>query len=145
MLDTLLTARTLSVRRYVKRQDVDIARLDDLLEDWLPRLKGRVGALKMDVEGFEPWVVEGGREFFRVARPLFMMVELSTMTTRATGVTPHELLERLAAPGYEIRLGTVAASAVSLADAVIPARGEINGFLALPETSFQRASRALRE
>lgn len=42
--------------RYSKRQDLEIVRLDDVLADWMPVLEGNVGALKIDIEGFEAMV-----------------------------------------------------------------------------------------
>lgn len=87
----------------VKRQDVDVVRLDDILEDWLPALKGRVGSLKMDTEGFEPWVVEGGKKFFSEVRPRFMQLEVSAMSEAATNVKATDLLEELVSYGYELR------------------------------------------
>ena len=39
----------------LKRQTVDIVRLDDVLAEWLPTLRGRVGALKIDTEGAFYW------------------------------------------------------------------------------------------
>ena len=30
--------------------------MDDLLKEWMPKLKGRVGVIKIDIEGFEPYV-----------------------------------------------------------------------------------------
>lgn len=41
---------------FFKRQDIETQRLDDLLQDWIEHLKGKVGALKIDTEGFEPLV-----------------------------------------------------------------------------------------
>lgn len=84
---------------------MDVVRLDDLLADWMPRLKGRVGALKMDTEGFEPWVVEGAQEFFRTVKPRFAQVEVSQMADKATGVPARALLRQLAGLGFELRLG----------------------------------------
>jgi FkbM family methyltransferase len=87
----------------VKRQDVDVVRLDNLLEDWLPALKNRVGALKMDTEGFEPWVINGGKKFFSDVRPRFLQLEVSSMSDAATGISSLQMLEALAGLGYEIR------------------------------------------
>jgi hypothetical protein len=87
----------------VKRQGVNISRLDDLLEEWLPALKNRVGALKMDTEGFEPWVIQGGKKFFSIVRPPFLQLEVSVMSDAATGISSTQMLEALAGLGYEIR------------------------------------------
>jgi hypothetical protein len=124
----------------VKQQDVDVARLDDLLAEWLPRLEGRVGALKMDVEGFEPWVLEGGQAFFRAVRPPFVTLELSSHSVEATNTTAVELLARLAEWGYEARLGAPDGPVVGPGTAILK---ETNGFLTLREGSRRRARRAL--
>lgn len=42
--------------RYVIREELDIERFDDIIGDWIPRLKGVVGALKIDIEGYEAMV-----------------------------------------------------------------------------------------
>jgi hypothetical protein len=41
---------------YAKRATLDVVRLDDELRQLFPQLKGRVGVVKMDVEGGEPAV-----------------------------------------------------------------------------------------
>lgn len=62
-------------------------RLDDVLGgEWLPRLAGRVGVVKIDVEGFEPSVLAGGLAFLRAVRPPWVMSEVSDrMMGAATG------------------------------------------------------------
>ena len=95
--------QNLTAQGMIKRQDVEVVRLDDILEDWLPALKGRVGAFKMDTEGFEPWVVAGGKKFVSEVRPRFMQLEVSAMNEAATNVTANELLEELVSYGYELR------------------------------------------
>ncbi len=90
--------------RMIKRQVVDVARLDDLLEEWLPALKNRVGALKMDTEGFEPWVIQGGKTFFSTVRPRFLQIEVSQMSDAATGITSIQMIDTLVKLGYEFSL-----------------------------------------
>ena len=87
----------------IKRQVVDVARLDDLLHDWLPALQNRVGSLKMDTEGFEPWVVQGGKKFFSSVRPRFLQLEVSAMSDAATGICSTQMLEAFEGLGYEVR------------------------------------------
>jgi len=87
----------------VKRQVVNVFTLDNLLKDWLPALKNRVGAFKMDTEGFEPWVIQGGKKFFSTVRPPFLQLEVSDMSDAATGISSTQMLEALAGLGYEIR------------------------------------------
>lgn len=87
----------------IKRQAVNIAPLDDLLQDWIPRLKGRVGALKIDVEGFEPWVFQGAARVLNEVRPRFIQMEVSRMSVAGTNVSAVEMLEAVTAAGYELR------------------------------------------
>jgi len=49
--------------------EVVVSRLDDLVAetDW-----GRIGTIKMDVEGYEPMVIEGARETIRRDRPVIL-------------------------------------------------------------------------
>ncbi len=44
----------------MKRATIDIVRLDDALRERFFELQGRVGAVKMDVEGYEPLVRKKG-------------------------------------------------------------------------------------
>jgi len=85
----------------VRRQEVDIRRLDDVLADWMPGLAGKVGALKIDVEGLEPWVFEGGRRFITEVRPRFMQVEVS-IQTREIGIETADFLHNLMNLGYSL-------------------------------------------
>lgn len=87
----------------VKRQQVDIARLDDVLKEWIPLLQGKVGALKMDAEGFEPWIIEGAAEFFTQVKPTFIQLEISQMTIDATNTSIAAFLGRMQSFGYELR------------------------------------------
>ena len=49
--------------------EVSVVRLDDLLRSGS---FGRIGMIKIDVEGYEPLVIEGGRETLRVHRPIVL-------------------------------------------------------------------------
>jgi FkbM family methyltransferase len=91
--------------RFVRRQDVEVARLDDVFASgWAPALRGRVGALKIDVEGFEPRVLAGGAAFFAAARPRFIQAEVSAMQAAATGVPAVDFMRSLIAMGYRLEL-----------------------------------------
>lgn len=87
---------------FEKRQDVQISRLDDLFRDWIPSLAGRVGALKIDTEGVEPFVFRGGSNFFSTVKPDYMQMEISRMNELATGVTPAKLLHWVEMFGYTV-------------------------------------------
>ena len=84
------------------RQDVYISRLDDLFYDWIPALGGRVGALKIDTEGVEPFVFQGGTEFFSRVKPDYMQMEISVMNELSTGVKAAKLLHWVEMFGYTV-------------------------------------------
>jgi len=87
----------------LQRETVQIQRLDDMLSEWMPALKGKVGALKIDTEGFEPWVFNGGKRFFTEVKPRFVQLEISDMTKEATGIDAPDFLQSLVDMGYNLR------------------------------------------
>ncbi len=59
--------------------------------------------LQIDTEGTEPWVVEGGRRFFQVARPPYVMAEHSDdMMRRATGKPASAFMLTMSELGYSV-------------------------------------------
>lgn len=56
------------------------------------------------LQGFEPWVFQGGERFFKEVKPRFMQVEVSSMCSDATGVNGTAFLKQLQSYGYEVRL-----------------------------------------
>ena len=70
--------------RYVKRQDLNIAVLDQLLDSVLPTLVGRVAIIKIDVEGFEPFVFQGGEKLLNIVHPPAILTEVSAQTKGGT-------------------------------------------------------------
>jgi FkbM family methyltransferase len=69
----------------------------DTLDNWMARTKlRRVDFVKMDVEGFELSVLDGGRDTFARHRPK-MIIELNRNTLRLYfGIEPRALFDRLA-------------------------------------------------
>ena len=80
-------------------------RLDDVLGgEWLARLAGRVGVVKIDVEGFEPSVIAGGVEFLRAVRPPFVMSEVSDrMMAAATGKRASDYFQEVSARSWVVQ------------------------------------------
>lgn len=92
---------------YLKwRQRLDIARLDDVLGKNLNKLAGKVGAVKMDTEGMEPWVIEGAKTFFKKAAPKYFVTELNEAALKAsTNYTAMDFINQILSFGYEMRTG----------------------------------------
>ncbi len=80
----------------VDRMDVPVMRLDDLMTDY----SGRVG-LKIDTEGFETAVLEGGAETLK--RCDFVILELSVSKRFAGVAPPSKAITLLAQAGLEMR------------------------------------------
>ncbi|GAB4816603.1 hypothetical protein N2152v2_003649 [Parachlorella kessleri] len=87
------------------RGRLQVARLDELLQPKLMRLlAGKVGVVKIDVEGNEERVVEGGLRFFQTVRPPYIMAECSDdMMVKATGKPASAFLLKMSGLGYEVR------------------------------------------
>lgn len=60
----------------------------------------RVDVIKIDVEGVEGLVLEGGRALLGGAQPPVLIIESNPATLRAAGNSPERLCERLASFGY---------------------------------------------
>jgi len=80
----------------VKVDDIKVNTLDKLLGDSLRLLRGKVGVVKIDVEGFEPWVIDGGREFFSSASPAYIMTEINSGTlSKISNYTGMEYIRKV--------------------------------------------------
>ncbi|HZX84924.1 MAG TPA: FkbM family methyltransferase, partial [Reyranella sp.] len=84
----------------VGSEDVPVETLDALAQ----RLAlGRVDAMKIDVEGAELKVLNGGRALLRTARPV-LLIEANDEALRRQGASTAEVIALLRALGYEIRV-----------------------------------------
>lgn len=84
---TAAVVSTITVHQY---------RLDNVMTG---RPIGDTVAVKLDAEGAEVGVINGGREFFRAHRPP-MVIELNHDSLRAAGETPASLVDALQGGGY---------------------------------------------
>lgn len=85
----------------------DLAVLDDFLAEDMARMAGRVGVLKIDVEGFESRVFEGGLKFMRTVQPRYVLCEVNGPAMRSsTGAKPEDVFRMFKDLGYEVRLGS---------------------------------------
>ncbi|GAB4819333.1 hypothetical protein N2152v2_006379 [Parachlorella kessleri] len=86
-----------------RRQDLEISRLDDELAGVLHELAGRVGAVKIDVEGHELAVVKGAQRFFDLVKPAGVMAECNdAMMATATGEGANSLFRKMHELGYTV-------------------------------------------
>jgi FkbM family methyltransferase len=81
-----------SVRVQMRRLD-DVTRTD--LVWWLPNIK----AIKLDVEGAESWVIDGGMEFLTRTKAL-LFVEIEQRHCDRFGTTVDSVIEKLRNVGY---------------------------------------------
>jgi hypothetical protein len=61
---------------------------------------GPVRLMKVDVEGHEPAVLEGGRSFFERVRPDYLFLEFEEDHLESAGSSGNELFEGVVALGY---------------------------------------------
>ena len=80
----------------MKVDDIKVNTLDNLLGDSLRLLRGKVGVVKIDVEGFEPWVIDGGRKFFSSASPAYIVTEINSGTlSKISNYTGMEYIRKV--------------------------------------------------
>lgn len=63
----------------------------------------RVDFFKIDVEGFEPFLLSGGERTLRSSSAI-LMIEINSKHLERVGSSPGELLRRLSADGYSVYL-----------------------------------------
>lgn len=71
------------------------------LDDFLTKYKGQVKVLKIDVEGFEPSVLQGARKMISTSRPLLYM-EVTDQWYRENGSSSSEVIQNLRSLHYDI-------------------------------------------
>lgn len=82
--------------------EVDIARLDDLLED---RNILKVNVIKIDVEGYEARVLAGAMQTIKSSKPVIML-ELDDNNLRENHSSAAEVIQTLRSAGYSYFLNT---------------------------------------
>ena len=82
-------------------KDVKIRRLDDYWEHVLQ--KEQVFLLKIDVYGFEDFVIQGGIRMFEQSPPLFILLEFSPFRAKEYNVDAKQILKDLIGFGYRIK------------------------------------------
>ncbi|MGW6097121.1 FkbM family methyltransferase [Streptomyces sp. NPDC055157] len=78
------------------KESVEVARLDDVV----PRDR-RISLIKMDIEGYEQWALEGARSILAEDRPV-VIFEYTPPAATAAGLPVRGAWDVLAAYGYEM-------------------------------------------
>jgi len=100
---TSTLAGTVHVERHPENYEtrqVQVRRLDDVMNAL--DIDGRIGFVKIDTEGFETLVIEGGLETLRRHRPKLVM-EFWPYGLKHAGESPAQVLELLTGLGYRLR------------------------------------------
>lgn len=83
--------------KFQKIVDVNVSTLDETLIDID---KAKISFIKIDVEGWEKFVFEGGKEFLKDYSPT-VMVEFTEANTFAAGYHVHELFDIMVSLNYK--------------------------------------------
>ena len=78
----------------------DLVRIDDVVSN---RDREKIGVIKIDVEGYEPFVLAGGPNLFLNGNVPFIVTEFSPTHYAALGMNASTVLRSWHNAGYEIR------------------------------------------
>jgi FkbM family methyltransferase len=73
--------------------------LDDYIED---RKIGRIAFLKIDIEGWEPYALQGARRALTSGKVAAAFIEVSPDSLQRTGLSPSDLLRMLEGFGFDV-------------------------------------------
>jgi len=105
--------------------DVEVKRLDDVMQ---AMAIGYIDFLKIDVEGYELRVLQGGEKLLQAGNIAAMMVELSPQNLGQSGDSVESLVGYLAGYGYD---PFVADRKGRLLPMSLPVRADVNAFFIL--------------
>lgn len=86
---------------YRVRGHIESVRLDDAV---LPRMRSKIGAVKMDVEGYETHVLHGGQEVLLKSSIPYIFTEFSPGMIRDKGGDPASFVKSFIDVGYVAQL-----------------------------------------
>jgi FkbM family methyltransferase len=116
------------------KESVEVARLDDVV----PRGR-RIALIKMDIEGYEQWALEGARSILTEDRPVIIF-EYTPPAATAAGLPVRGAWDILAAYGYQMHRVTDGGE-VRLVSAPEHRCGTTNNIVAIhPATASERAA-----
>ncbi len=78
-------------------EDIEIKRLDDI---WEAQGCPKVGFCKIDVEGSEPFIIEGGAKVFSQVRPV-VCCEINPFKLYKMGKTPQDIFQKFSSWNYQ--------------------------------------------
>ena len=87
--------------QYNVRAQIQSVRLDDVLAS--PIIRSKIGAVKMDVEGYETHVVRGGGEVLLNSRIPCIFTEFSPSMIREKGGNPEAFVSSFIKAGYTVQ------------------------------------------
>jgi FkbM family methyltransferase len=77
---------------------VEVVAIDEFLDD------ERVSVIKMDIEGYEPYGLDGMQQTIRRSKDLTLFTELNVHCLEGAGVKPEAFLEQLDNLGFDVQL-----------------------------------------
>ncbi|MFH1446077.1 MAG: FkbM family methyltransferase, partial [Chloroflexota bacterium] len=81
-------------------ETVETQRLDDFIQ--ANKLMGKIKMVKIDVEGWEYEVLNGGLEFFSEQGALIIQIELNEDALQGAGSSSKSLIEKFTSLGYQL-------------------------------------------
>lgn len=118
--------------------DIYVRKLDDILQEDMHRM--RIRLMKMDVQGFETFILRGATQLFKSRAVEAVHYELASRFLRAQGSSVLELHELLIASGFKVER-------CDKVHVLNHASGEVQGsdLRALPENVHTDCEASLRE
>lgn len=91
------------LQRRATESGISIIRLDDLLPFIEDHLGGpEVPLMKIDVEGYEPLLLQGAVRFLYEKRPSIILMEIQAQEWENRGCDPQKTLEAVMSLGYQV-------------------------------------------
>ena len=82
----------------VVRGEFDTVRLDDVLDD--SSVISKIGVVKMDVEGYEPYVIDGGYQTIIKSKVPVIIIEIQNNLIKLAGSDPAKFVKQFLDAGY---------------------------------------------
>jgi FkbM family methyltransferase len=83
---------------YIEKRAVEVLTLDDFIAQ---NNISKINLIKLDVEGWELFVIRGGENYIKNAKDLVLLIEFTEENAFAAGYYVHEIYDLLKSWGYE--------------------------------------------